>query len=107
MYLTIKQEILKNGISTVERISQKILSLPILQNVLVKGEGNFLNLSTTNLELGIKWWALAKVESEGQITVPTRLFSDIINFLPNKIIKLEKIDITNEDDPKYNDIILI
>jgi len=89
MYLTIKQEILKNGISTVERISQKILSLPILQNVLVKGEGNFLNLSTTNLELGIKWWALAKVESEGQITVPTRLFSDIINFLPNKIIKLE------------------
>lgn len=92
MNLTIKQEILKNGISVVERVSQKNLSLPILQNVLVKGEKNFLNLSTTNLEIGIKWWALAKINKEGEITIPTHLFSNIVNFLPNKVIKLEKKD---------------
>jgi len=93
MLLTIKQEILKQGINTVERIAQKTLTLPILQNILLKSEGNFFNLSTTNLELGVKWWALAKIEKEGQITVPARLFSSFVSFLPNKLIKLEKQDL--------------
>jgi len=93
MNLLIKQEILKEGINTVERISQKSLSLPILQNVLIKTEGNFLSLSSTNLEIGIKWWALAKIEKEGQITVPTRLISNFVSFLPNKLMKLERKDL--------------
>lgn len=101
MNITIKQQVLKDGLKTVERISQKIFALPILQNTLIKSEGNFLNLSTTNLEIGIKWWTLAKVVKEGQIAVPTKLFSNIINFLPDKIIKLEKKDLLLNIECEY------
>ena len=94
MKLIILQEKLKEGVRVVERISTKSLSLPVLNNILVKAEKNFLNMATTDLEIGIKWWALAKVEKEGAITVPARVFSDFINFLPNKQIALELKDST-------------
>ncbi len=90
MKLLILQEKLKEGLGVVERISPKTPSLPILSNVLLKTEKNFLSLSTTDLELAIKCWSLAKVEEEGQITVPTRLFSAFVNCLPNKQILLEE-----------------
>jgi len=89
MKLIILQEKLKEGIGIVERISTKSLSLPILNNILVKAEKNFLNLATTDLEIGIKWWALAKIEKEGVITIPARIFSTFVNFLPNKQVTLE------------------
>jgi len=93
MKVILKQEILKEGVGIIERIAQKTISLPILQNTLIKSEGNFFNLTTTNLEIGINWWTLAKVEIEGQIAVPTRLFSTLISFLPNKLIKMERKDL--------------
>ena len=89
MKLTILQEKLKEGIEIVERLSAKSLSLPILNNIFIKAEKNFLNLTTTDLETGIKWWGLAKVEKEGVITVPARVFSSFLNFLPNKQVILE------------------
>ena len=72
-----------------ERISQKSLSLPILENTLLKAEKNFLKLSTTNLESGINWQGLAKIEKEGEVCVPTRFLSNLISSLPNKPIELE------------------
>jgi len=94
MKLIILQEKLKEGVRVVERVSTKSLSLLVLNNILVKAEKNFLNLAATDLEIGIKWWALAKVEKEGAITVPARVFSDFINFLPNKQTALELKDST-------------
>jgi DNA polymerase-3 subunit beta len=94
MKLTLLQEKLKNGISTVERITGRSLSLPILNNILIKAEKNFLNLAATDLEMGINWWALAKIEKEGKIAVPTKLLSSFVNFLPNKPITLEEKNLT-------------
>lgn len=88
MKLIILKEKLKEGVATVERISQKILTLPILQNILFETEKNFLKLSATNLESGIIWWGLAKVEKEGRICVPTRFFSSFLSLLPLKPITL-------------------
>lgn len=94
MKLIILQEKLKEGIGIVERISTKSLSLPILNNILIKAEKNFLNLATTDLEIGIKWWALAKIEKEGVITIPARIFSTFVNLLPDKQVILESKDST-------------
>jgi DNA polymerase-3 subunit beta len=55
--------------------------------VLVATEDGRLRLSATNLELGITCWIGAKVEEEGETTVPARTFSDLINTLSE-----EKID---------------
>ncbi len=89
MKLIILQEKLKEGLNIVERISSKSLTLPILNNILISGEKNFLNLAATDLEVGINWWTLSKIEKEGKITIQSRLFSNFINLLPNKKINLK------------------
>ena len=93
MKLAILQEKLKEGLNIVERISSKSLTLPILNNILISSEKNFLNLAVTDLEIGINWWALSKIEKEGKITVPARLLSSFVSLLGNKKIELE----TKED----------
>jgi DNA polymerase-3 subunit beta len=90
MKTTILKDKIKEGINIVEKISQKTLTLPILQNVLLKIEKNFLKLSTTNLESGVNWWNLSKVEKEGQVCISTRFLSNLLNLLPNKPICLEE-----------------
>jgi len=89
MKLIILQEKLKEGLKNVERISQKSLTLPILQNTLLKAIPNFLCLETTNLEIGVKNWVLAKTEKEGGIAIPTRLLSNLVAALPNKPVQME------------------
>ena len=89
MKVQILQEKLKQGLGIVERISSKSITLPILNNILMSGEKNFLNLIATDLEIGISWWVLANVEKEGKITIPSRLLSSFVALLPNKKINLE------------------
>ncbi len=89
MKFTILQEKLKEGINAVERISSKSLTLPVLNNILISSEKNFLNLAATDLEVGINWWGLAKIEKQGKITVPAKLLSSFVGLLPNKKINLE------------------
>ncbi len=91
MNITILQNKLKEGLSVIGRGISKSSSLPILKNVLFSVKDNFLNLSSTDLEIGIKWWVLAKVNKEGDITIPYNSFSSFINLLPDK-----KIDLINE-----------
>ncbi len=92
MKLLILQEKLKKGLGVVERISSKSLTLPILNNILISTEKNFLNLAATDLEIGINLWILTQIKKEGKITIPSRLFSSFINLLPNKKISLEVKD---------------
>ncbi len=89
MKITILKENLKKGLNVVEKITTKNLSLPILNNVLISAENNLLNLITTDLEVGIKYWSLVKVEKEGKITIPAKFLSDFINFLIEEKISLE------------------
>ncbi len=89
MKVIVLKENLNTGINIVARASGKNLTLPILNNILISAEKNFLNLSATDLELGIKYWILTKIEKEGKITVPSKVFSGLINFLPNEKLTLE------------------
>lgn len=98
MKTTILKEKLKEGIGAVERISGKSLSLPILNNILISVKKNFLNLRTTDLEVGINWWSLVKTEKEGEIAVPSRVLANFVNFLPNKPVSLELKDLTLKID---------
>ena len=88
MKLIILQEKLKEGLAVVGKVSAKSLTLPILKNVLIKSEKNFLSLTTTDLEMGITWWGLAKIEEAGETTVATDIFSGFLGLLPNKQVDL-------------------
>ena len=92
MKLLILQEKLREGLSVIERIVSKSLSLPVLNNVLIRADKNFLNLVATNLEIGINWWTLAKVEKKGEIAVPVSLLSGLSSLLPKKQITLQVED---------------
>lgn len=81
---------LKNGLNIVEKIVGKNLSLPILDNVLISTEDNFLSLSSTDLETAIKLWILAKIVKSGKVVVPAKFFSSFIALLPNEKIILEE-----------------
>jgi DNA polymerase-3 subunit beta len=82
MKLTLLKENLKEGLTAVGRVSQKNLSLPILNSVLLETEKNFLCLKATDLEIGIKWWLLAKVEKEGKTVCPLRFLQGFVESLP-------------------------
>ena len=94
MKLKILQDNLKEGVSITSRIATKSVSLPILKNIHIKTEDSFLCLSSTDLEVAVKWWSLTKTEKEGETTVPLDLFSSFINLLP----KEEKVNISSEDN---------
>ena len=94
MKLKILQDNLKDGVSITSRIATKSVSLPILKNIHIETEDSFLCLSSTDLEVAVKWWALTKVEKEGKTTIPLDVFSSFINLLP----KEEKVNIESEDN---------
>lgn len=89
MKAVILKENFKKGLNIVEKLVGKNLTLPILNNVLITTEKNFLKLSSTDLEIGINYWALAKTEEEGKAAVPAKLLSALVTSIPEKTLNLE------------------
>ncbi|MEJ7802240.1 MAG: DNA polymerase III subunit beta [Candidatus Limnocylindria bacterium] len=88
MNISVMQENLARGLSTVSRAVSSRATLPVLANVLLKTENAGLKLTTTNLEIGINCWVPGKVSEEGEITVPAKLLTDLVASLPNQRIDL-------------------
>jgi DNA polymerase III subunit beta len=80
--LSLMQENLARGLQVVGRAVSSRATLPVLSNVLLRTEDAGLKLTTTNLEIGITCWVPGKIETDGTLTVPARLFADIVNSLP-------------------------
>jgi len=76
----------------VGRVVSTRASLPVLSNVLLATDGNRLRLSATNLEIGINYWIGSKVDDQGSVTVPARLFAEFVSNLPHGNISLSAID---------------
>lgn len=89
MRVSVLQEKLAKGLSIVNRAIGSRPTMPILANVLIATEESRLKLAATNLELGITARCGANVESEGAITVPARMFLDLVNTLPPERVDLE------------------
>ena len=89
MNLIITQPNLRRALHVVERIVSKSVSLPILSTVLLKTENGRLRLSATNLEMGINYWINAKINKDGEITVPARIFSDFISNVNDEKVELK------------------
>jgi len=88
MRLSCLQENLNRGLAMVGRAVATRTTLPITNNVLLATDQSRLKLAATNLEMAITCWIGAKVEEEGEITIPARLITEFVNSLPN-----DKIDI--------------
>jgi len=74
---------LVRGLAISEKVSGRNISLPILENMLLKTESpNKLNIMSTDLELGVSVWIPAKIEEEGESTLPIKIASSLIQTLP-------------------------
>ena len=89
MKLSCLQENLNEGLSIVSRAVATRTTLPITQHVLVNTDQNRLKLSATNLEIAISTWIGAEIEEEGTMTLPARLFTELVGTLPQDTIDLE------------------
>ena len=89
MKLSVMQENLARGLSVVSRAVSSRSTLPVLANVLLRTEDAGLKLTATNLEIGITYWVPGKIETDGALTVPARLLTDLVNSLPGS----EKVDL--------------
>ncbi len=92
MNLSVIQENLARGLSVVSHAVSSRSTLPVLANVLLRTEDAGLKLTATNLEIGITYWVPGKIETDGAITVPARLLTDVVNSLPNERVDLELLD---------------
>ena len=88
MKLVVLQENLNKALGVVQRFTAPRGQLPILANILLSGEQGRLKLAATNLEMGVVYWLGAKVEAEGQITVPARFLSEWVASLPKERVEL-------------------
>ena len=92
MKTRILKESLKQAIVAVERATAKNPTLPVLGAIALVAGKNTLEVSATDLEMGIRYKLLAKTEKEGGVAVPAHLFSQLVAVLPEKEINLSMED---------------
>ncbi|MCX6704153.1 MAG: DNA polymerase III subunit beta [Candidatus Woesebacteria bacterium] len=88
MKLQILQENLEKAVSTTSRFASTRAQLPILGNILISTRKSKIYVSSTNLEISASVQAGAKIEEEGEISVPAKVISELIANLPKETVNL-------------------
>ncbi|MBN2096093.1 DNA polymerase III subunit beta [Candidatus Peregrinibacteria bacterium] len=92
MRLTCLQKDFATALSITNKAVGVNNTLPVLNNVLVKAEGKKLYFTTTDLEIAISYWIEADIQNEGEITIPSKLLTNYVNYL-----KDDKVDVSVEE----------
>ena len=88
MKLKIKKELLQKAVSMVEKTLGRNLSLPVLNNILIKAEKNNLFLISTDLELAIVVKLIAKIEEEGSVVLGPKTLMGFLSNSPEGEVSL-------------------
>lgn len=89
MKIRIAKSVFVNGLQQVLNVVGTRTSLPILSNVLLNAHDDTLELTTTNLDLGIRCTVKASVSESGKIALPARKLASIVKALPEAEIELD------------------
>ncbi len=93
MKIKVTQEKLSKALNTVSRIAIGKVTLPILNNVLIRVDNKKVSLITTNLDMAIIDFLPVSSSEDGVVTVPAKLLAEFVGNLP----KGETIDIESKD----------
>lgn len=85
MKFTTTQLSLRKAMSIAARAVSPRSTLPVLGNILLEAKGSELRVSATNLAISINCWIRADVAEEGAITLPAKLFGDMVGRLSGKV----------------------
>lgn len=89
MELTVTQQNLAKALNIVSRVANMKTQMAILDNILIRTEGNRLLIASTNLEIATTQRIGAKIVKSGDITIPAKVVTEFINNLPNGVINLK------------------
>jgi DNA polymerase-3 subunit beta len=92
MKVRIEKNVLNNGLGQVLNVVGMRTSLPVLSNVRLCAREGALELTTTNLDMGIRCTVAADVTEAGSIALPARRLASIAKALPEGTIELECSD---------------
>ena len=84
-----KREFLK-GLSLMQSVAGRKTTLPILSHILMQWEKNFLYLTGTDLETGIREELSATILQEGKASVSGKKLYEIVRELPDETIHIQK-----------------
>ncbi len=93
MRVTVEREVLLTALQRVQGIVEKRNTMPSLANVLLEAKKDGLDISATDLELGMRGLYKATVEEPGSVTFPARKLYEIL-----KEIKDPEIAMTVTED---------
>jgi DNA polymerase-3 subunit beta len=88
MKFQILQENLERAVGITSRFVSTRTQLPILGNILIATQKNRVCFSSTNLEISASVEVGAKIEEGGEVSVPARVFSELVSNLPKDTITL-------------------
>jgi DNA polymerase-3 subunit beta len=93
MKVTLSRASLLQAIQRCQSIVEKRHTIPILANVLLQAKDDILQITATDLEVGIRSQATANIQASGAVTVSARKLFDIIKELdPDQDVSLESGD---------------
>ncbi len=81
MKITISKEELVRGVQIIQSALSTRTTLPILLNFLMETDNKKIKIISTDLEIGVKHYIKAEIETDGSITIPTKKFADILHSL--------------------------
>ncbi|MBM3293121.1 MAG: DNA polymerase III subunit beta [Candidatus Aminicenantes bacterium] len=82
MKFTVARDIILEDIQLLQGIVEKRNTMPILANILMKAEEGRVEMTGTDLEVGMRTSFEASVEESGAITVPGKKLFEIVKSLP-------------------------
>ncbi len=91
MHVHIEKAQLEEGLQVASRAIHGRSPLPILSHVLLKATQETLELTATDLDLGLQTRLSAQVEEQGSLTCPARLMSEIVAKLPAGPVEIKLV----------------
>ena len=92
MEFTVSRADLVRELNLSQGVVEKKTTIPILSNVLVEADGDKIELTATDLELGIRCSCPARVKKSGAGTIPARRLLDYVRLLPDGDVQVKIAD---------------
>jgi DNA polymerase-3 subunit beta len=92
MLFTCSQEHLSRAVNLVGRAVSTRVAMPILSNLLLETRKDGVKFAATDLDHGIQTTIPATVKKGGAITLPARLFAEIVSNLPPAQVQMKLDD---------------
>jgi len=92
MEFTVSKADLVRELNLSQGVVEKRTTIPILSNVLMEAQGDRVQLTATDLELGIRCSFPAKISREGAGTIPVRRLLEYVRLLPDGDLNLKFLE---------------